>query len=91
MIMGMSYETMIAYLFIFILAVLFIIILAAPIKWLFKTVVNSVIGMLGIIVFNFIGQYIGFTVGLNPGSVLTVGILGIPGFILITFLKFYLF
>lgn len=91
MIMGISYETLIAYMFVFILVILFLVVLAAPIKWLFKILLNSMIGTVGIIVFNFVGRYLGFTIGLNPGSILTTGILGIPGFILLVFLKWYLF
>lgn len=91
MIMGLSYETMIAYLFIFIVLVVLIFLLAAPLKWLVRIIINSLIGALALVTFNFIGQYLGFTVGLNPASILTVGILGIPGFILIIFLKSYLF
>lgn len=91
MIMGIGYETMIAYMFIFMLAILFLVILASPIKWLLKILFNSMIGTVGIIIFNFIGKFMDFTIGLNPGSILTVGILGIPGFLLLVFLKYYLF
>lgn len=90
MIMGISYDTLIAYLFVFILGVIFIMVLASPIKWLIKALINCGIGAAALIVFNFIGQFYGFTLGLNPGSILTVGLLGIPGFILLIFLKIYL-
>jgi len=91
MLMGISYQTMIAYLFIFILAVLFLVVLASPVRLLLKIVLNSFIGAVGIIIFNFIGKFFDFTIGLNPGSLLTVGILGIPGFLLLVFFKLYLF
>lgn len=91
MIMGLSYETMIAYLFIFIVLIILIMLLAAPLKWLVRIIINSLIGALALVTFNFIGQYAGFTLGVNPGSILAVGVLGIPGFILVIFLKSYLF
>lgn len=91
MIMGLSYETMIAYLFIFIVLVVLMILLAAPLKWLARVIINSLLGALALVTFNFIGQYAGFTLGVNPGSILTVGILGIPGFVLVVFLRSYLF
>jgi inhibitor of the pro-sigma K processing machinery len=91
MIMGLSYETAIAYLFIFIVVIMLLVMLAAPLKWLVKVLINSLIGALALTAFNFVGHYMNFTVGVNPGSMLTVGILGIPGFILIVFLRSYLF
>jgi inhibitor of the pro-sigma K processing machinery len=89
--MGVTYETMIAYLFIFIVGVLLLIVLATPIKWLFKALINCAIGAGALFAFNFVGQLFDFTLGFNPGSILTVGILGIPGFMLLLFLKVYLF
>ncbi|KPU45789.1 sigmaK-factor processing regulatory protein BofA [Oxobacter pfennigii] len=91
MIMGISYESLIAYLFIFMFAIIFMAVLASPIKWLLKLLFNSAIGAMAILLFNLLGRYINFSIGLNPGSILTVGALGIPGFILLLFLKFYLF
>lgn len=90
MVLGISYQTMIAYLFVFILVIIFLAILATPIKAFLKIVINSTIGAVALIAFNFIGNYLDFTIGINPGSILTVGILGVPGFVLLIFLKLYL-
>lgn len=87
---SLSYETLIAYLFIFILAIIFIAILAKPMKWLFKILLSSIIGALGLYLLNFVGQFFSFSIGINPASILTIGIFGIPGFILLIFLKLYL-
>lgn len=91
MIFGISYGTLVAYIFIAIVVILFLTVLASPLKKLFKILINCGIGVLALIVFNFIGQYFNFTIGINPGSIATVGILGVPGFILIIFLKSYFF
>jgi inhibitor of the pro-sigma K processing machinery len=91
MIMGLSYETMLLYLFILIVVIILIAILATPLKWLGKVLVSSAIGTLALLLFNFIGRFTGFTVGINPYTILTTGILGIPGFLLIIFLKSYFY
>jgi inhibitor of the pro-sigma K processing machinery len=90
-IFGLSYETLAAYIFIFIVVILFLAVLASPLKRILKILFNCTIGTLALLSFNFIGQYMNFTIGINPGSILTVGILGIPGFLLMIFLKYYLF
>ena len=90
MIFGLNYETVIAYLFIFIVVIILLTILIKPIKWLFKLLISSFIGAFALIIFNFIGGFFDFTIGINPGSILTVGLLGIPGFLLLIFLKLYL-
>lgn len=58
-----------------------------PLKVLGKIVLNSLIGALFLIVFNFFGQYTGVHIGVNEFTALTIGILGIPGFIAILLLK----
>lgn len=90
MILGVSYETLAAYIFIFIVGILFLAVIASPLKKMLKILFNCALGTLALLIFNFIGQYLGFTIGINPGSILTVGILGVPGFFLTIFLKYYL-
>lgn len=88
-IFGISYQTLVVYIFVFIVGILFLAVLASPLKKLFKILLNCGIGTLALIIFNFIGQYFDFSIGVNPGSILTVGLLGIPGFVLLVFLKIY--
>lgn len=90
MIFGISYQTMVTYVFIIIVGILFLAILASPLKRLLKIFTGCIIGTLALLFFNFIGHYFNFVIGINPGSILTVGILGIPGFALLVFLKTYL-
>lgn len=59
-----------------------------PIKNILKLVGNSVIGGILIFIVNSIGGFWGFHIGLNIGTAIITGILGMPGVILLVFLKF---
>lgn len=49
-----------------------------PLKAVFKLVTNSILGGILIFVINLIGGTFGFHIGLNVGTSILVGILGIP-------------
>ncbi len=53
-------------------------IFSIPLKAIFKLIVNSVLGGLLIFIINLVGSAFGFHVGLNIGTSLLVGILGVP-------------
>lgn len=59
-----------------------------PIKILLKLVFNTIIGGAIIYIINLIGGNFGFHIGLNLITSLVVGILGIPGAILLIILQF---
>jgi len=71
---------------LFVLGKLFII----PIKTLFKLVLNSILGGVLILLINGIGSFFHFHIGLNILTSLFVGILGIPGAIVLVLLKLVL-
>jgi len=50
-----------------------------PIKILLRLVINSIAGALAILVFNWIGAFIGLHISLNLLSAVIVGLLGVPG------------
>lgn len=58
-----------------------------PVKLLLKLVFNTIIGGAIIYIINLIGANFGFHIGLNIITSLVVGILGIPGAILLIILK----
>lgn len=58
-----------------------------PIKKILKLVFNTIIGGAIIYIINIIGANFGFHIGLNLITSLVVGILGIPGAILLVILK----
>lgn len=58
-----------------------------PLRFLSKLILNSLLGALFLIIFNYFGQYTGVYIGVNIISALLLGILGIPGFIAILIAK----
>ena len=62
-------------------------ILLFPLKKILKLVLNTVIGAAIIYIINLIGASFGFHIGLNILTSLIVGILGIPGAILLIILE----
>lgn len=71
---------------IFILGKIF----ALPLKGILKLIGNSVVGGIIIFLINLVGANFGFHIGLNIGTALVVGILGIPGAILLIILTLFL-
>ena len=65
------------------LLLLFFKILAKPIKWILKLLLNALLGLVILVVVNFLGSFVGITVTVGWISALVAGILGIPGVILL--------
>ena len=86
----MDFNNIITYIacifFLFIFGKIFII----PIKTIFKLIINSVLGGLTIFIINIIGSFFYFHIGLNLITSIFVGILGIPGAIVIVIIKLIL-
>ena len=68
---------------VFLLGRLFIV----PIKKILKLLLNSVLGGILIFIINFIGGIWNFHIGLNIITAIFVGLLGIPGSIVLILLK----
>ncbi|SCK02687.1 pro-sigmaK processing inhibitor BofA [uncultured Eubacterium sp.] len=60
--------------------------LLVPLKVILRLLLNSVLGAVLIIVINFIGVNIGVLIPINVVNSLTVGILGVPGVIMLLLL-----
>ena len=71
------------------LIVLFIIgrIFYLPLKHIFKLLLNSVIGGFLIYIVNIVGESFNFHIGLNVGTAIFTGMLGIPGVVVLILLK----
>ena len=69
--------------FLFLFGRIFIL----PLKNIFKLILNSVLGGVLIYIINLIGGAWGFSIGINIFTSIFVGILGIPGVILLIILK----
>lgn len=58
--------------------------LVVPLKWVGKLLISSIIGFVALMGLNFIGKMLfGFSIALNPLNALIVGVLGVPGLILL--------
>ena len=60
---------------------------SSPVKKIVKLIVNSVLGGVLIYIINLVGMSFGFHIGLNIGTSIFVGILGLPGAIILIILK----
>ena len=72
------------------MVVLFLVIrlIMGPLKVLTRVFINCGISLIIIIAVNFIGSFLGCHIPVNPVSVMTIGLLGAPGFVMVTFLSF---
>lgn len=61
--------------------------LAAPMKLIFKLLLNALFGFLALFVVNFIASYAGFYLHYTLINSLVVGILGVPGVIILVVLE----
>lgn len=83
----LDYNSIIAFIacifFIFIVGKIFIL----PLKTILKFILNSVAGGIIIFIINLIGGLWNFHIGLNIFTSIIVGILGVPGTILVIMIK----
>ena len=71
------------------LIVIFIIgkIFYLPLKHIFKLLINSILGGVLIYIVNIVGASFNFHVGLNFGTAIFTGLLGIPGVVVLVLVK----
>lgn len=76
--------------FILAIALLFIVVkfLKWPLKILWKLIVNGVLGVILLILVNFVGGYFGISIGINIVTSLIAGFFGVPGVIFLIILSF---
>ena len=61
--------------------------LVIPIRLLIKLLINGLIGGLVLFLFNLIGGFFGLSLAISPLNAVIVGVLGVPGVILLLLLK----
>lgn len=54
-------------------------IFTAPMKLLFKLLVNTLLGFISLIIINFLGSFTGLSLGINWVNAAVVGVFGVPG------------
>jgi inhibitor of the pro-sigma K processing machinery len=64
--------------------------LLVPLRRILGLLVNSVLGVLALLLVNFIGQSFGYAIFINPFTALLVGFLGVPGVALAAVLQLIL-
>lgn len=69
---------------------LLISIIRLPVKFFFKLLLNMLSGLVLLLVFNFIGGFFDFALGVNAVNALVAGILGIPGLVLLVLIQNFL-
>ena len=62
--------------------------LKTPIKWALKLLLNALMGFVILFIINWLGGFVGISLGYNWVNALVVGILGTPGVILLLLLKY---
>ncbi len=60
---------------------------SAPLRLALKVLLNTLLGFAALFLLNLAGGATGFTLGLNLFNALIIGVLGIPGLVLLTLLK----
>ena len=63
---------------------------ARPLRLLFKLLINSVIGLVLLLLLNFVGGFFNISIGSNLFTVLLSGLLGLPGIALMLSLQLVL-
>ena len=61
-----------------------------PIKWILKLLINSILGALVLYLINILGTIWGLHIGINAITAIIVGLLGIPGVILLILFEIFL-
>ena len=83
-------DTVISLVFIVLAGFLLIRLLLKPLKWAVKLLLNALGGFVLLFVVNFVGSWVGLSVGITWLNALVAGVLGLPGVALLLVLKFFL-
>lgn len=67
---------------------LLIKLLKKPIKWAFKLLLNALIGFVGLFLLNYLGSYVGISLGINWLNAVITGVFGVPGIVLLLLIKY---
>ena len=81
--MGMEMSVFLTYIGAILLIFIFGKLFLWPLKMILKLIINSVIGGVVIVIINAVGANLGLLIPLNMINALIVGVLGLPGAILL--------
>ncbi len=71
-----------------VIVVLFILLIKAPLKFIFKVFFNTLAGFIFLWIINYFGNYIGLTIPITWLTAVIVGVLGLPGAALLIVFRF---
>lgn len=80
-------DVAIASIFALFLIVLLGRVIFTPLRWLFKLLINSAVGLFLLWLINWVTGPLGFSLPINLVTVLVVGFLGLPGVLLLAILR----
>lgn len=72
------------------LLILLFKILSKPLRWAVKLLLNAIVGFVALTLLNALGGLIGVSLGVNWLNAIVVGVLGVPGVILLLLIKYFL-
>lgn len=72
------------------LIALFIRLFRRPLRFVLKILLNGVMGFVALFFFNILGGFIGLRLGLNWLNAIVVGVLGLPGVVLLLLIQYLL-
>lgn len=83
----MDLNSIIVYLACLIVIIIIGKIFYVPLKHIIKLLINSVLGGLLIYIVNIVGASFNFHIGLNFGTAIFTGLLGVPGVVVLVLVK----
>lgn len=78
------------YIIVIIISLISLGVLKTPMKAIFKWAINSLLGFIALLGFNFLGSYVGISIAVNFFNSIIIGILGPFGVLLILILSYIL-
>ena len=84
--MGLEVKIAIAFLCVFLILGV-VRLFAAPLKFVLKLILNTLLGFLALFLLGLTAPLTGFALGLNLFNALVIGILGVPGLVLLLLLQ----
>jgi inhibitor of the pro-sigma K processing machinery len=72
------------------LIILLVKLFSTPLRWVLKLLLNAAMGFVSLFIINFLGGFVGISLGVNLINAIVVGVLGFPGVVLLLLLKYLL-
>lgn len=86
--LSMGFNIILVVLLFLFLVYILVKLVSSPVQWVMKLAVNSIIAVVLLCILSIAGEIWQYHLPINPVTVLTIAILGIPGLILVILLNF---